>query len=106
MPDNIFKTTDIYGRRITLPENTWKYHIAVEHPEMSGYLARIQKTVEEPKLILERQARNTLIYATLTPSKLYVNVYVGFDDTKTEGTIRTAHLSTTILSGSPIYIKK
>jgi hypothetical protein len=110
MPREIFKTKDPHDREIHLLEGTWKYHIVQSHPEitkMKNPLIKIQETIEDPNLILERQSTITLIYATMTPIKQYFNVYVRFDDiTYTAGKIITAHLSNTNLAGNLLYLRK
>jgi len=105
----LFELKDPVGRIVKLFRETWEKHIILRHPEMQYYYTNIQTTIIEPNVIIESPTNLSLIYANndVTSSKLYVNVVVGFSDSSyIEGIVRTSLLTTTLLDGKPIWIRK
>lgn len=52
MPD-VIVCTDVRGRTIALDRDQWIRHICDEHPELSGYLDAIRKTLEQPLFVMD-----------------------------------------------------
>ena len=47
----VFATTDPLGRQVVLTEDTFKKHIAVNHPEMKTHVRVIKQAIKDPDYI-------------------------------------------------------
>jgi hypothetical protein len=108
---NIFSTTDIFGKSVSLSRSTWENHIVKGHPEMTCNEAAVKKTVEEPSLVVgSTWSTSSSLYfskvAESTMPHLYTGVVVdAIGDNK--GMVTTAYFTKKIrdsaMQGGVLY---
>ena len=105
---NIFCTTDILNRIVSLDSDTWTQHIIESHPEMEGHENSIRCTIEKPEFIYESSTnpKRELFFARQKNSafpELYTKAVVEYNCN--EGNVTTAFFCKEIKGVNPEGIK-
>lgn len=106
----IFEATSILNDTVIMDEETFRNHIMMRHPEMTGHENEIKETIEKPNLVYKAKrhpdTRKQFVRKThKNEISEYNNVIVEYDDDN-NGHVKTSYYSENLERGGDyVYFK-